>query len=105
MKPRALDLFCCAGGAGMGLHRAGFDVVGVDIEPRLITRSRSSRRTPLTHPLMALTSSGLRRRAKPIRSPTHPRQRASRPHQPIRPRLKAAGVPWCIENVVGAPLG
>ncbi len=23
MRPRALDLFCGAGGAGMGLHRAG----------------------------------------------------------------------------------
>jgi DNA (cytosine-5)-methyltransferase 1 len=32
MKLRALDLFCCAGGASMGLHRAGFEVVGVDIE-------------------------------------------------------------------------
>ncbi|MFD8597636.1 DNA methylase [Kitasatospora sp. NPDC059646] len=33
-RPRVLDLFCCAGGAGMGYHRAGFDVVGVDIRPR-----------------------------------------------------------------------
>lgn len=31
-RPRALDLFCCGGGAAVGLHRAGFDVVGVDIE-------------------------------------------------------------------------
>lgn len=30
-KPRLLDLFCCAGGAGMGYHLAGFDVTGVDI--------------------------------------------------------------------------
>jgi C-5 cytosine-specific DNA methylase len=30
VKPRLLDLFCGAGGAAMGYHRAGFDVVGVD---------------------------------------------------------------------------
>jgi DNA (cytosine-5)-methyltransferase 1 len=33
-KPRLLDLFCGAGGAAMGYHRAGFEVVGVDIEPQ-----------------------------------------------------------------------
>jgi hypothetical protein len=31
---RLLDLFCCAGGAGMGYHRAGFEVVGVDHTPQ-----------------------------------------------------------------------
>ncbi len=30
-KPRLLDLFCGAGGAAVGYHRAGFDVLGVDI--------------------------------------------------------------------------
>lgn len=34
MKPRLLDLFCGAGGASMGYHLAGFEVVGVDIEPQ-----------------------------------------------------------------------
>ncbi len=32
--PRLLDLFCCAGGAAMGYHEAGFEVVGVDIKPQ-----------------------------------------------------------------------
>jgi DNA (cytosine-5)-methyltransferase 1 len=32
MRPKALDLFCCGGGASKGLHQAGFDVVGVDIK-------------------------------------------------------------------------
>ena len=33
-KPRLLDLFCGAGGAGMGYIEAGFDVTGVDIAPQ-----------------------------------------------------------------------
>jgi hypothetical protein len=34
VKPRLLDLFCKAGGAGKGYADAGFEVVGVDIEPQ-----------------------------------------------------------------------
>ena len=34
MRPVILDAFCGAGGAGKGYHLAGWDVVGVDIEPQ-----------------------------------------------------------------------
>lgn len=33
-RPLLLDLFCKAGGAAVGYYRAGFDVLGVDIEPQ-----------------------------------------------------------------------
>jgi len=32
--PRLLDLFCGAGGAAMGYHRAGFEVYGIDNKPQ-----------------------------------------------------------------------
>lgn len=33
-RPRLADLFCCQGGATRGYERAGFEVVGVDIDPQ-----------------------------------------------------------------------
>lgn len=36
MRPLLLDLFCAAGGAAVGYYRAGFDVIGVDINSRAL---------------------------------------------------------------------
>ena len=33
-RPKLLDAYCCAGGASMGYHRAGFHVEGVELYPR-----------------------------------------------------------------------
>lgn len=32
---KVLDLFCGAGGSAMGLHQAGFEVIGIDIENQI----------------------------------------------------------------------
>jgi DNA (cytosine-5)-methyltransferase 1 len=107
-RPRLLDLFCGAGGAAVGYHRAGFDVVGVD-----------NRRQP-HYPyefhegdaLEALAQYGwifdAVHASPPCQSYSATRTLHTA-HYPdlvdrTRERLEAAGVTWVIENVQGAPL-
>lgn len=104
-----LDLFCGAGGAAMGYHRAGFDVVGVDIKPQP------------RYPFPFVQGDALK---PPVRLEAFDAIHASPPCQdyslnlrglvrvgvyprlidPIRDLARHSGLPWIIENVIGAPL-
>lgn len=112
MKPRLLDLFCGVGGASVGYSMAGFDVVGVDIvrQPEYPFEFHIS--DALAFPLDGFDVVVA---SPPCKAHTVARRVSARrfpglfdPHQdliqPIRERLAASGVPYVIENVVGAPL-
>lgn len=106
MKLRALDLFCGAGGAARGLQRAGFHVTGVDINPQPnYAGDVFIQADALAYPLEGFDYIW----ASPMcqkHSWAARRWKKDWPDQitPIRKRLEASGLPYTIENVVGAPL-
>lgn len=107
-RPRLLDLFCCAGGAATGYHRAGFDVVGVDIEPQPDYPFEFHQADALTFPLDGFDAIHA---SPPCQSFTAYRRRGAGVGDgypdliaPMRRRLEQTGVPYVIENVAGAPL-
>jgi len=107
--PVLLDLFCGAGGAGMGYHRAGFDVIGVDIEPqprypfRFVQADALWFLTLDLSPFAAVHASPVCKRYS-VSTPA--RTRDSHPDQValVRTALSRTGLPWVIENVPGAPV-
>jgi DNA (cytosine-5)-methyltransferase 1 len=107
MKPRLLDLFCGAGGAAMGYHRAGFEVVGVDIKPQPRYPFEFHQADAMTYPLEGFDAIHA---SPPCQRYTMAQNAAKNASahpdlvDPVRARLATAGVPWVIENVVGAPL-
>jgi DNA (cytosine-5)-methyltransferase 1 len=107
MKLRALDLFCGAGGASMGLHRAGFDVTGVDINPQPHYPFRfilgDALETDLTGYHLVWASPPCQRFTEMQRM--HKNWHAHDDLiEPTREKLKAWGGLYIIENVAHAPL-
>lgn len=112
--PRLLDLFCGAGGAAMGYHRAGFDVVGVDIRPQPNYPFPFIQADAMTFPL-EFDDFDLIHASPPCQA--YSRANRLRDAQgskaaplaldliePLRDRLVDRGLPYVIENVPGAPL-
>lgn len=105
---RALDLFCCAGGAAMGLYRAGFDVVGVDIKPQPRYPFEFHQADALEYPLDGfdfIWASPPCQRFSDLAKRNGNADSWPDLIDPIRQRLIKSGAPaWVIENVEGAPL-
>lgn len=109
-RPVAVDLYCKAGGVSMGYHRAGFRVIGIDLDPQP--------RYPfpfIRADVLSLTAASLRGLGAAVVTASPPCKVAtdlkafSAPHHEnlipqTRELLQAWGGPYVIENVPGAPL-
>lgn len=114
---KALDLFCGAGGVAKGLQRAGFHVTGIDIRPQprycgdVFIQGEAlappvrledfdfvwASPPPCQEHVAAFRSNNARKgyTLKEIHRDRIPE---------TRKLLRDAGIPYCIENVPGAPL-
>lgn len=110
MRPLALDLFCKAGGASMGLHQAGFDVIGCDIERQPHYPFTFVQADALAHPFdlsrfaFVWASPVCKRYSRIWRGQEHRRDDYPDQIEPVRQVLLTSGRPFAIENVIGAPM-
>lgn len=104
---RLLDLFCGAGGASMGYHRAGFEVVGVDIKPQPHYPFVFLHNDALSLPLEFLQRFDAIHASPPCQRfcrGTHHRERHPNLIPLTREVLNRTDKPYLIENVPGSPI-
>jgi DNA (cytosine-5)-methyltransferase 1 len=116
LKPVLLDLFCGAGGCTKGYQEAGFYVVGVDIEPQpnycgdefvqgdAVFYLRHMRRWRRQYPSFAAVHASPPCHRYSTLAAMHPEREYPDLIPETREFLEATGLPYVIENVVGAPL-
>ena len=130
MSPRMLDLFCGAGGASVGYQRAGWEVFGVDLNPmpryplpfkqgdalEVLRRLMwgGSEHFEWRHNggyfghLLGLQHFDAIHASPPCQAYSVTRHSHSVKYpeliEPVRELLISTGLPYIIENVVGAPL-
>lgn len=99
-------MFCGAGGAAMGLFRAGFIVHGIDIKPQPRYPFRFEQGDALDADLRGYdfvwASPPCQAHSSMRHMPTAKQHEDLIPA--VRAKLKAWGGPYIIENVMGAPL-
>lgn len=109
MRPICLNVFCGAGGASVGLHRAGFEVTGCDIEPQPnypFAYQHMDALELLKSPEMSyfdfIWASPPCQRHSTLKNYTT--KEYADLIAPVRRLLIKTGLPYIIENVPGAPL-
>jgi DNA (cytosine-5)-methyltransferase 1 len=105
---RLLDLFCGAGGAGMGYHRAGFEVVGVDINPQPHYPFEFHQADALEYLAAHGQEFDAIHASPPCQRYSVLAHLARKSHKAMIPQVRKALIeimkPFVIENVPGAPL-
>lgn len=107
-RPRLLDLFCCQGGASVGYAQAGFDVVGVDIDPQPRYPFEFHQADALKFALEHHDEFDAFHASPPCQAHTNAQRIQGNEHPDFIPAARALlmliGKPWVIENVPLAPL-
>jgi DNA (cytosine-5)-methyltransferase 1 len=130
-KPILIDWFACEGGATRGYQDAGFEVYAFDMLPKFAKRNPAEafgtgdavaalddlldgkgvsfvRRSDGKKDTLYLDDADAEHGSPPCQAYSITKHGHNRQHpmliEPVRERFQAAGIPWVIENVVGAPL-